>query len=141
MTTQSKDALGISTLPPGFAAPFAVPSHAGSDAGIGANASTIAPDSGAGAGTPRDMGALALFLVANWFVNGETVLIDGGVRPFHSFPLLHFIPFPRRHYRANFIPCADPPQTSIFVLNVHIVYIACSKCTTICTLYPSMLFM
>ncbi|KAJ7279563.1 NAD(P)-binding protein [Mycena rebaudengoi] len=78
MTTQSKDALGISTLPPGFAAPFAVPSHAGSDAGIGANASTIAPDSGAGAGTPRDMGALALFLVANWFVNGETVLIDGG---------------------------------------------------------------
>ncbi|KAJ7112562.1 NAD-P-binding protein [Mycena epipterygia] len=31
-----------------------------------------------GVGTPRDMGSLALFLVANWFVNGETVLIDGG---------------------------------------------------------------
>lgn len=30
-------------------------------------------------GTNRDMGSLALFLVANWFVNGETVLIDGGV--------------------------------------------------------------
>lgn len=30
-------------------------------------------------GTNRDMGTLALFLVANWFVNGETVLIDGGV--------------------------------------------------------------
>ncbi|KAJ7048794.1 hypothetical protein C8F01DRAFT_1266579 [Mycena amicta] len=32
----------------------------------------------AGSGTPRDIGTL-LFLVANWFVNGETVLIDGGV--------------------------------------------------------------
>ncbi|KAF7330011.1 NAD(P)-binding protein [Mycena kentingensis (nom. inval.)] len=32
----------------------------------------------AGSGTARDMGTLALFLVANWFVNGETVLIDGG---------------------------------------------------------------
>jgi hypothetical protein len=30
-------------------------------------------------GTNRDMGALALFLIANWFVNGETILIDGGV--------------------------------------------------------------
>lgn len=30
-------------------------------------------------GTQRDIGSLALFLVANWFVNGETVLIDGGV--------------------------------------------------------------
>ncbi|KIJ64874.1 hypothetical protein HYDPIDRAFT_111531 [Hydnomerulius pinastri MD-312] len=29
-------------------------------------------------GTPRDIGSLVLFLVANWFVNGETVLIDGG---------------------------------------------------------------
>lgn len=33
-------------------------------------------------GTNRDMGTLALFLTANWFVNGETVLIDGGVRYF-----------------------------------------------------------
>lgn len=30
-------------------------------------------------GTNRDVGSLALFLVANWYVNGETVLIDGGV--------------------------------------------------------------
>ena len=30
-------------------------------------------------GSVRDMGSLALFLVGNWFVNGETVLIDGGV--------------------------------------------------------------
>ncbi|KAI1794288.1 NAD(P)-binding protein [Ganoderma leucocontextum] len=30
------------------------------------------------AGTNKDMGALVLFLVANWFVDGETVLIDGG---------------------------------------------------------------
>ncbi|TFL03441.1 hypothetical protein BDV98DRAFT_564216 [Pterulicium gracile] len=29
-------------------------------------------------GTNRDVGSLALFLVANWYVNGETVLIDGG---------------------------------------------------------------
>jgi hypothetical protein len=29
-------------------------------------------------GSPQDVGSLALFLVANWFVNGETVLIDGG---------------------------------------------------------------
>ncbi|KAI0641326.1 NAD-P-binding protein [Trametes meyenii] len=34
--------------------------------------------SGPRAGTIKDMGALALFLVANWFVDGETVLIDGG---------------------------------------------------------------
>ena len=31
------------------------------------------------AGSRTDMGTLVLFLVANWFVNGETVLIDGGV--------------------------------------------------------------
>ncbi|KAF4564684.1 hypothetical protein EYR36_002622 [Pleurotus pulmonarius] len=33
---------------------------------------------GATGGTRADMGTLALFLVANHFVNGETVLIDGG---------------------------------------------------------------
>ncbi|KAF4583395.1 NAD(P)-binding domain superfamily protein [Pleurotus pulmonarius] len=33
---------------------------------------------GAAGGTRVDMGTLALFLVANHFVNGETVLIDGG---------------------------------------------------------------
>ncbi|KAI0730448.1 NAD-P-binding protein [Earliella scabrosa] len=30
------------------------------------------------AGTRKDMATLVLFLVANWFVDGETVLIDGG---------------------------------------------------------------
>lgn len=40
-------------------------------------------------GTNRDMGTLALFLVANWFVNGETVLIDGGVGvPKHTVPVV-----------------------------------------------------
>ncbi|KAJ3768105.1 NAD-P-binding protein [Lentinula raphanica] len=29
-------------------------------------------------GTKRDVGALALCLIVNWFINGETVLIDGG---------------------------------------------------------------
>lgn len=37
-----------------------------------------------GGGSNRDMGSLALMLIANWFINGETVLIDGGV----SFPSL-----------------------------------------------------
>ena len=30
-------------------------------------------------GSKEDIAALVLFLVANWFVDGETVLIDGGV--------------------------------------------------------------
>lgn len=30
-------------------------------------------------GTKYDVGALALCLITNWFINGETVLIDGGV--------------------------------------------------------------
>ncbi|KIK68355.1 hypothetical protein GYMLUDRAFT_80826 [Collybiopsis luxurians FD-317 M1] len=29
-------------------------------------------------GSKRDVGALALALIVNWFINGETVLIDGG---------------------------------------------------------------
>ncbi|KAJ7052391.1 hypothetical protein C8F01DRAFT_1332948 [Mycena amicta] len=29
--------------------------------------------------TPRDMGTLVLFFVANWLVNGQTGLIDGGI--------------------------------------------------------------
>ena len=36
------------------------------------------PDGSIG-GQPRDVGSLAMFLMANWFINGETVLIDGGV--------------------------------------------------------------
>lgn len=59
------DATGLSLPPADFAVPFEVgvqprPGWAGKG------------------GSPQDMGALALFLVANWFVNGETVLIDGG---------------------------------------------------------------
>ncbi len=37
-------------------------------------------------GTRYDMGSLVLFLVSNWYVNGETVLIDGGVS-YDFFPL------------------------------------------------------
>lgn len=31
-------------------------------------------------GSNRDMGATALLLVANHYINGETILVDGGVR-------------------------------------------------------------
>ncbi|GJE85311.1 SDR family oxidoreductase [Phanerochaete sordida] len=44
------------------------------------------PDDGSkpvNAGSRTDVGALALFLVSNWFVNGETVLIDGGTLLIH----------------------------------------------------------
>ncbi|KAJ7756073.1 hypothetical protein DFH07DRAFT_821027 [Mycena maculata] len=57
MTTPASDELGRSTLPSSVDFGFEIPS---------------------GVGSTRDMGSLALFLVANWFVNGETVLIDGG---------------------------------------------------------------
>ncbi|KIJ60054.1 hypothetical protein HYDPIDRAFT_117747 [Hydnomerulius pinastri MD-312] len=50
---------GASQLPPGISYPFEVPAN---------------PTGG----THRDMGSLALFLIVNWYVNGETVLIDGG---------------------------------------------------------------
>ncbi|KAJ7632989.1 NAD(P)-binding protein [Roridomyces roridus] len=59
MTTHSWNEHGVSTLPPSFQPSFTVPAE-----------DTV--------GSTRDMGSLALFLVANWFVNGETVLIDGG---------------------------------------------------------------
>lgn len=61
-------------------------------------------------GTNRDVGSLALFLVANWFVNGETVLIDGGVRNhliIHSFLSLLLMWSP-----------LDPPETSFLVLSI-----------------------
>ncbi|KAI0036122.1 NAD-P-binding protein [Vararia minispora EC-137] len=36
-----------------------------------------------GGGSNKDMGSLALMLVSNWFINGETVLIDGGCMLVH----------------------------------------------------------
>lgn len=61
----STNAFGLSTLPESYQPPFQVP---------------IAQRPGyPRAGTNLDMGSLILCLVANWFVDGETVLIDGGV--------------------------------------------------------------
>ncbi|KAJ7268147.1 NAD(P)-binding protein [Mycena haematopus] len=59
MTTGTSDSTGVSVFPAGFRPSFDVPTESG-------------------VGSARDMGSLVLFLVANWFVNGETVLIDGG---------------------------------------------------------------
>ncbi|KAF9444672.1 NAD(P)-binding protein [Macrolepiota fuliginosa MF-IS2] len=44
----------------------------------GSRQSAFESPASATGGTRFDMGMLALFLVSNWFVNGETVLIDGG---------------------------------------------------------------
>ncbi|EJF59286.1 NAD(P)-binding protein [Dichomitus squalens] len=60
------DELGRSHFPPGLEWGFEVP------------VSRPVPQGTWGAGTNKDMGALVLFLVSNWFVDGETVLIDGG---------------------------------------------------------------
>ncbi|KAF7364091.1 NAD(P)-binding protein [Mycena sanguinolenta] len=54
-----RDSTGVSVFPATYHPAFQVPTVSG-------------------VGSARDMGTLALFLVANWFVNGETVLIDGG---------------------------------------------------------------
>ena len=61
------DALGRSHLPAGTAFDLEVP------------VSRPVAQGQQRAGTNKDIGALVLFLVANWFVDGETVLIDGGV--------------------------------------------------------------
>lgn len=61
------DAVGQSKAPPSGSISFEVPLSRHVQAGTQR------------AGTAKDMGALVLFLVANWFVDGETVLIDGGV--------------------------------------------------------------
>ena len=50
-------------------------------------------------GTGRDMGALVLFLVANWFVDGETVLIDGGVS--RRALLFSFLVYGRRNTHSQ----------------------------------------
>ncbi|KAF8638196.1 hypothetical protein AX16_010542 [Volvariella volvacea WC 439] len=75
----------VNGIAPGlFITPMSAPL---SDFGVGKN---LPPNEAFGftvpnvpSGSPRDMGTLALFLVANWFVNGETVLIDGGTMLVH----------------------------------------------------------
>jgi len=62
------DAVGQSHLPPDKSFPFEIPVSQPTEPGLQAEIG----------GTNRDMGSLVLFLVSNWFVNGETVLIDGG---------------------------------------------------------------
>ncbi|OCH86707.1 NAD-P-binding protein [Obba rivulosa] len=62
------DAVGQSHLPPEKTFPFEIPTSQSSERGMQTEIG----------GTNRDMGSLVLFLVSNWFVNGETVLIDGG---------------------------------------------------------------
>ncbi|KAH9924073.1 NAD-P-binding protein [Fomitopsis serialis] len=57
----SADAVGQSRIPEGVKQNFEVPATQ----------------------PPLDVGSLALFLVGNWFVNGETVLIDGGTMLVH----------------------------------------------------------
>jgi len=64
-----QDELGQSHLPPGLKFPFEIP------VSQPAPAPGVEPQLG---GSSRDMGSLVLCLVANWYINGETVLIDGG---------------------------------------------------------------
>ncbi|KIJ70256.1 hypothetical protein HYDPIDRAFT_35667 [Hydnomerulius pinastri MD-312] len=53
-------ATGLSLIPPGTKLHFVVP--------------TV--ESG---GTHRDIGGVVLSLIANWYINGETILVDGGL--------------------------------------------------------------
>ena len=61
------------------------------------------------AGTNLDMGTLALFLVANWFVDGETILIDGGVSP---------AVVPSYAARQLIELMTVTPYASVFILNI-----------------------
>ena len=82
-------------------------------------------ESAAPYGTARDMGAVVLALVANWFVCGETVLIDGGV---NSQPYTRQI-VPNRCYRRSSntrargedVDCVnrDGNETGINIVFVH----------------------
>ena len=58
------DAGGISHFPPDAQFPFETP---------------VARPGPHRQGTYKDIGGVVLFLVANWFVDGEVVLLDGGV--------------------------------------------------------------
>lgn len=60
-------------------------------------------------GTNRDMGSLALFLISNWFVNGETVLIDGGV----SGCFINLMRFLLTHHLCN----SDSIEASFIILS------------------------
>ena len=71
------DASGASALPPTLP-DFEIPTRQHPEA---SSTGAIANSARLG-GTNRDMGSLALMLVANWYVTGETVLIDGGVSSF-----------------------------------------------------------
>lgn len=64
--------LGIATVPKDKVFDFQVPCSQPADPNV--NEGRPVPG-----GSRSDMGALVLCLVSNWFINGETVLIDGGV--------------------------------------------------------------
>lgn len=78
-------------IAPGSANEFGE-SHIGvhpSELGMEVPCSQAPPEDGSDpmyVGSRADVGAVALCLVANWFINGETVLVDGGVR-FLSSPV------------------------------------------------------
>lgn len=67
-------------------------------------------------GTKRDVGALALCLITNWFINGETVLIDGGV----SVLLVHGSPIRWRTF-------VDTTKTPVVLLKKNRSRISLSK--------------
>jgi hypothetical protein len=64
--------IGVSTVPDSKIFGFEIPCTQPTDPNI--NEGRPVPG-----GSRTDMGALVLCLVGNWFINGETVLIDGGV--------------------------------------------------------------
>ena len=88
------NAVGQSHIPEGKTFSFEVPVSA-----------PIAPGQQP-AGRSKDIAALVLFMVANWFVDGETVLIDGGVSDSSSS---------LEAYRADALH-ADPLEASVLIL-------------------------
>jgi NAD(P)-dependent dehydrogenase (short-subunit alcohol dehydrogenase family) len=60
------DESGVSTAKDkGFQVPFKIPVSS-------------RPGYGGYGGSPQDIGAVILALATNWFINGETILVDGG---------------------------------------------------------------